>query len=198
MCKWATNCSTDQVQVNSSTWYPITSPESPGWTPTTDSEFTVSLHRAKPGKKTSPCHVWKKGALGDSAQSPKLYAPPYCWNHWWTANWVAEASPYSKQWRKQSFRAFLAWANDHHQDGHIPAMGMLQRPSVIQTQTVDPPLVTTASSMAPESRKNTPEQTPQYISKLDLLKSERENYLWRTNGITGICLRRYLGLRLLL
>ena len=46
------------------------------------------------------------------------------------------------------------------------AMGMLPRPAVVQTPMVEPPLVNMASSIANESRKHAPEQTPTYISKL--------------------------------
>ena len=48
----------------------------------------------------------------------------------------------------------------------MPAMGKLQKAAVVQTPLVEPPLVNMASSMAPESRKHTPEHTPIHIMKL--------------------------------
>ena len=72
--------------------------------------------------------------------------------------------PYSKQWREQLLSAYLAWADDHHQDAQMPVMGMLQRTAEVQIPMVEPPLVNMASSMAPESRKHTPKQTTTYIS----------------------------------
>ena len=50
-------------------------------------------------------------------------------------------------------------AHDHHQVAHMPATGKFQRVATVQTQTVEHPGVNMASSMAPESRKQTPEQT---------------------------------------
>ena len=42
----------------------------------------------------------------------------------------------------------------------MPAMGKLQRVAKVQTLTVEPPYVNTASNLAPKSKKQTPEQTP--------------------------------------
>ena len=50
------------MQVNSSTWYPITTQASPGLMPITDSELTVSSHGTKPGKEDPSHHAGK--ALG--------------------------------------------------------------------------------------------------------------------------------------
>ena len=52
------------------------------------------------------------------------------------------------------------WANDPHQVAHMPAMGKLQGAAMVQTPAVKPPGMNMPSSMAPESRKQTPEQTP--------------------------------------
>ena len=56
----------------------------------------------------------------------------------------------------------------------------------------------TASSIAPKSRKHTPEQEPTHI-KIGggRLNSERETYLWRTHGIINIGLKRHLRLWML-
>ena len=48
-----------------------------------------------------------------------------------------------------------------HQFAHMPAMDKLQRVAVVQTPEVQPPEVI----MAPESRKQTLEQTPNIIYK---------------------------------
>ena len=102
MCEWEKNCSADQVWVNSATWYPITTPESPGLLPDTDSESTMSLGGATPGKEdpSSPCREGR-GIRWLSVKPPKLYALPCSWNGWRTADWVAEGCCYSKQWREQ-------------------------------------------------------------------------------------------------
>ena len=80
----------------------------------------------------------------------------------------------------------------------MPAMGMLQRAAVVHTQMVEPPLVNMASSMVPESRKYTLEETPIHMRKLVGDSTLKEKYLWRTHGIIGIGLKRNLELRLLL
>ena len=54
--------------------------------------------------------------------------------------------------------AFLAWADDHHQAVHFPAMGMPQMLQWCKPQMVEPPLVNVAATMVSESRKHTPEQ----------------------------------------
>ena len=71
-----------------------------------------------------------------------------------------KATSYSEQWREQLLCAYLMWANDHSQVACMPPMGKLQRVAVVQIPMVESPQVTMASSMAPESRKHTPEQTP--------------------------------------
>ena len=43
---------------------------------------------------------------------------------------------------------------------HMPVMGELQRVAMAQTLMVEPPQGNTASNLAPESRKETPEWTP--------------------------------------
>ena len=118
----------------------------------------------KPGKIGTSA-PWKEGReIGDSAKSLKMYAPPYCWKGWKTADWATEGFPYSKQWKEQSLSALLAWASDHHQDVCMPAMGVFQRVAVVQIPMVEPPLVNMAPSMASECRKHTPQQTPTHIS----------------------------------
>ena len=42
----------------------------------------------------------------------------------------------------------------------MPAMGKLQRVTMVQTLMVEPPEVNMASNLAPESRKQTPEWIP--------------------------------------
>ena len=70
--KQTTNLSADQVWVNSSIWYPITTPESPRFN--THFRFRVDcVIRMEPNleKKTPPHHVGKAEGLGDSLPSPQ-------------------------------------------------------------------------------------------------------------------------------
>ena len=124
--------SSNQLQVNSSTLYPITIPESPHITPTTDLELTVLWSRTQHGIKdpSPPC----MGGRG-------LYALTYWWNGRVTVQWPSWSSPYSKQRKGQPLSALLAWAMDHHQETHILAKDILHRVVALQTQTVEPPLV---------------------------------------------------------
>ena len=47
-------------------------------------------------QKISPHHAGKVEGWHNSAKSPKQYAPPYLWDGWGTADWVAEGSPLLK------------------------------------------------------------------------------------------------------
>ena len=69
-----------------------------------------------------------------------------------------------KQSREQPLGVFMVWADDHHQDVHIPNMGMLQKAAMVQSPIFELPLVNMASSMIPISRKHTSEQTPIHIN----------------------------------
>ena len=73
----------------------------------------------------------------------------------------------------------------------MPAMGKLQGVAMVQTAMAEPPRVEMASSMAPESRKQTPEQTPNIYTKWWELNSEKETYLWRTHSIICTGLKRH-------
>ena len=74
-------------------------------------------------------------------------------------------------------------------------MGKLQKAAMVQTPMVEPPFMNMTSSMTPESRKHTPEDTITYNEIGGKLNSEGETYLWMTHGIIGIGLKRHLGLR---
>ena len=63
------------MQVNSSTQYPICTPESPGLMSTTGLESTMSMGGTLPGKEDPPYHVGKVEASGDSLSSPLSYMP---------------------------------------------------------------------------------------------------------------------------
>ena len=139
MWEWATNHSADQVGVNSSTWYQITTLESQALMPIADSELTMSLDGTKPGKEDpSPPYREARGIRWLFPKPPKLYAPPYRWDGWGTVDWVAEGSPYSRQWREQPLCAYLVWANDHHQVTHMPAMDKLQGIAMVHTPMAEP------------------------------------------------------------
>ena len=57
----------------------------------------------------------------------------------------------------------------------MPAMGKFQGVTKVQIIMVEPPQVNTASNLAPESRKQTPELTPTYnIQNGGRLNSEKE------------------------
>ena len=146
MCDQAEKHSADQVLVNSSMWHPITTPESPGLSPTTDSEVIIPLDWIQPRKVDSspPC----RGGKGNGW----LLSPKSCMAHHTdrmaggTAECVAWSSPYSKQWKEQPLSALLAWATDNHQEAHIPARGILQRVVALQTPILEPPLVNMAAT----------------------------------------------------
>ena len=131
--------------------------------PTTNSELTVSSDWSKPGTEdpSPPCREgwWIRWLC----QAPKAVCPPYGWNGWRKADWVPEGSPSSKQWREQPLSVYHTWPNDHCQVAHMLAMGKLKRAAMVQTLTVEHLLLNTAFSMAPESRKHTPEHTPTHI-----------------------------------
>ena len=63
-----------------------------------------------------------------------------------------------------------------------------QRVAKVQTLPVEPPLVNMASNLAPKSKKQTPEWTPNIykIQNDGWPNSEKETYLWRTHSIIGI------------
>ena len=163
MCDQAMKHSANQVWVNSLVWYLINRPELPGLTLTTDSESTESLGGAEPGKEDSSHHVGKAEGVGDSAKPPKLYAPPYEWNGWWTAEWVVWSSSYAKQWEEQPLNVLLVWATDLHHEAHIPTKGKIWRVQVLQTWMVEPSICEHGSNKGTwrkEAKSKTPEQTP--------------------------------------
>ena len=45
---------------------------------------------------------------------------------------------------------------DHHQEAYMPGKGIFQRDAVLQTLSVDSPLLNMAATWEPESRKQTP------------------------------------------
>ena len=155
MCEWTTNCSVDQVWVNSSTWYPIITPESPGLMPTTDSEWAASSGRSKPGKKTLPCHVRNVKELGDSLGSSQTCLPQHI---------VGIAGGQLTEWHKGPLLSSRGSSYSVHSwhgpmainRMHMSIIGMLIKTAVVQTKMVDWPLVNMASRMAPENRKHTP------------------------------------------
>ena len=69
-----------------------------------------------------------------SAKSPKLYTPSCSWNGWRTADWIAEVY-------------------DHCHVAHMPAMGKLNRVTMMPAPMVDPPKVSKACSMVPETER---------------------------------------------
>ena len=89
-CQWTQ----DKCGSGQQTWYPITTPESPGLTPITESELTASSDGTKPGKEDSfPSGREGRGIRWLSMEAPRLHAPP---NGWSTAEWVAEGPPYPR------------------------------------------------------------------------------------------------------
>ena len=72
MCDWATKCSASQGWVTSSTWYPITTLQSPGLTPTTDSEVDNAIGLNKTWKRIPLPMMYGSRGLGDSLTCPQL------------------------------------------------------------------------------------------------------------------------------
>ena len=75
MCDQATKHSANQVQVNSSIWHLITTPESPGLMSTTDSELTMSPGGALPGKGDLSLSYREGGWIGQLYQASKVLCP---------------------------------------------------------------------------------------------------------------------------
>ena len=139
-----------------STWYPFTTPESPGSTPNTDSELTMSSCGIKPRKEDLfPLHR-EGGVIRWLCWAPKLYAWPYWLNGWRTAVWVALSlgTHYSKQCSYSVLP--LKHAIHKHQEIHMPAKSMLQRVAAIQTQKVEHPLVEMLATQDLGNRRQTP------------------------------------------
>ena len=106
----------------------------------TDSESTVSSDGTKPGKEDPSPSCREGGGIGQlSAEPPRLYAPPYRWDGWGTADLAAECSPPTQSSRGSSHSAYQVWMDDHHQVAHMPSMGKLKRVAKVQTLMVEPP-----------------------------------------------------------
>ena len=118
MCDQAMKYSTNQVHLNSSSWYPITTQEKPGLIPMR--ELTLSLGEELPAKDPSPS-CWEGGGIvWSSAKAPKLGAYQMDGMAGGQLNNWHEAHPYLKQWEEQPFSSILAWAMNHHQEAHMP------------------------------------------------------------------------------
>ena len=125
----------NQVWVNSSTWQPITTLESPSIMPTTDTELIVSLGGTKPGRKDPPELCMKGGGVGWYCQAPRDVYP------FLSHKWLGD-SCYSSRMHcqhnavglQQLLGALLARAKNHHHDTHFPAMAMLWRFTQVQMQ----------------------------------------------------------------
>ena len=147
--------STDQVQVNSSTWYLITTPETPGVTQTTDYVLTVSLGVALHFKKPLPT-MW--GRWRDQLTlcwAPKVVCPTIM------LEWLGNSEMHSKlPWLEAVGRAVIL----HSWCGPLTIIrrhiclqrGKLQRVVVSQTPKFEPPLVNTATTWEPKRRTHTP------------------------------------------
>ena len=110
LCNQATKYYACQVWVNSSNWYPIPTLESPGLTPTTDSESTLSLGKQNLEEKTPPC------------QATKAVYITTLLNGWRTAGWitwcpllkavkavVTQCTPWHGQWTSNRRHKCLTW-----------------------------------------------------------------------------------------
>ena len=75
MCDQAIKHSANQVQANSSTSYPITTPQSPGLRTTSDSEFTVSLDGTQPANEDPSPSGMEGGQKGDTLPGPQSCMP---------------------------------------------------------------------------------------------------------------------------
>ena len=136
MCAWAIKCSANCVQVNSATWYPIITPESPGLRSTTYLRLTMSLGGALSGKED---HVEKVEGSGDWS-TPKAIYPiipmewlrdcwmtyeyePHCWI--WQPHWnlkaknITDIKDKKNHWEAQLWKRNLTVKDSLHNQ-HIP------------------------------------------------------------------------------
>ena len=82
---------------------------SPGWTPTTDSELTMSLGGAKPGKKEDPSSPCMKGRwIGWLCQAPKAVCPPI-FLEWLGNSWLSGISLPPTQSNRGSSHSGPSW-----------------------------------------------------------------------------------------
>ena len=117
----------------------------------------MSLGRTKPGNEDPSLSSREGGGIGWlSFKPPNLYAHHIVRMAGGQLTEKHKVPTYLKQWREQPLGAFVVWANEHHQDVHMPSMGMLQGVVVVQPLMAEPPLVNMASRMEPERIKHTP------------------------------------------
>ena len=153
-CDSATKCSTAQVWINSSTWYPIITLESYGFMSTRDSELTMSSDGTKPGRGDLSLPWREGGGIGLLIQEHKALCPTLL-NEWLEDSWVAWWSPCPKWWREKLLSTLQVLAMDQQPEADMPAMGILWRAAVVQSSMVEPPLVNTSAKLEAESRKQT-------------------------------------------
>ena len=85
-------------------------------------------------KKIPPYHVGKVEGLGD-CWAPNTVCPTILLE-WLEDSWVR--SKRLPLLEAVGGAATLAWADDHHQDAHIPAMGVLWSVAMVQPQWLSP------------------------------------------------------------
>ena len=172
MCDWATRCSTDQVQVNPSTWYPIATQVSSSFLPTTDSELTMSSGGTKPGKEDSSPQWREGGGMESLCQAPKTLCPTI-FLEWFGDSWLSSIrSPLLK-----TVDGASTWCN--------PDMGLRPSPGCIYACHKYAPKscgyvnLKMASTMESEGRKQTTSQTTPYTDKsVGGLNFEKELTCW--------------------
>ena len=76
--------------------YPVTAPESQGLMPTTKWKLTIPSSGTQPGKEDPFPLCWEGGRIRWLCWPSKSYAPPYKWNGWGKAEWVAKSFPLLK------------------------------------------------------------------------------------------------------
>ena len=112
-------------------------------------------------KETPPQHIGKAEGLGDSLPSFQSCMPHHIDGMAGEQQMEQHKAPPTEcSGGGQPLCAYLAWANDHHHIAHMPATGKLQGVEGVQTPMVECQKLDMVSSMAPESRKQTSEQTP--------------------------------------
>ena len=126
-------------------------------------------------------------------------APPYCWNGWRAADWVAQGSSPLKAVKGAAIQCI-------HDMGPWASPGCTYVCHGYAPKGCCNANASGWSSIGEHCIQNgTWKQKAYTIIDTNMYKqingrfnSEKETYLQRSLGITGICLRRHLGLRLLL
>ena len=139
MWEWARNHSADQVWVNSSTWYPIITQESPSLKPTTGSELTMFSDGTKP-RTEDPSPPCREGwGIEWLSAKPQSYMPHHIGGMAGGNGLSSRRLPLLKAVEGAATLCISGVGWWPSSVAHIPAMGKLQRVAMVQTPMVEPP-----------------------------------------------------------